>query len=141
MCLSNSLIPATFSAHCFSLLPEQHKCINLSYCMKAFCRVQIFSHTALNSENRAELFCTAEKETNNGFSTLPNNSGLLNLHPSPGQDLQIVVWWVERNANNSRDLKAITVIAVTSWSLIWMTAIFLICKGDKEARRHTKLFI
>jgi len=48
--------------------------------MKAFCSVQIFSHTALNSENGAELPYTAEKETNNGFSTLLNNSTLLSVH-------------------------------------------------------------
>lgn len=89
--LSSSLIPATFSAHYSSLLPEYHKCIKLSYCLKAFCRVQIFSHTALNSESGAELPCTEAKETNNGFSTLANNKVLLNLHP-----LKVCKWWPVR---------------------------------------------
>lgn len=128
--LSSSLIPATFSAHYSSLLPEHHKCIKLSYCLKAFCRVQIFSHTALNSESGAELPCAETKETNNGFSTLPNNKGLLNLHP-------LQVCWVERSASNSGDLKANIIIAVRYWSLIWIISVLLIFKADKKARRYT----
>lgn len=118
--LSSSLIPATFSAHCSSLLPKHHKCFKLSCCLKAFCRVQIFSHSALNSESGAELPCAEAKETNNGFSTLPNNKGLLDLHPLSHSGLQMVVGWVECSASNSGNLKANTIIAVRSWSLIWI---------------------
>lgn len=67
MWLSNSPIPSSFCAQCSSMLTEQHKCIKLNYCMNAFCRVHVFSHTALNTENGTELPCIAEKETNNGF--------------------------------------------------------------------------
>lgn len=60
---------------------------------------------------------------------------------SPGQGLQMVVWWVEASENNSGDLKANTIIAVRIWCLIWVTAILFVCKGDKGERRHTRWFI